>query len=72
MSKNKNKNKNNWAPEDCCLACKGHGCGDCGNTGLESEALSHGCHKVVRDSHNLPHIVDTLTGYALGPAGRFV
>lgn len=30
------------ARSDRCHSCEGIGCGDCGNTGLESEAVSHG------------------------------
>lgn len=28
---------------DACLTCSGFGCGDCGDTGLEAEAIRHGC-----------------------------
>jgi hypothetical protein len=31
--------------DDACTTCGGHGCGDCGNTGLESEARAHGCRR---------------------------
>ena len=28
-----------------CITCNGAGCADCGNTGVESEAVSHGCRR---------------------------
>ena len=33
------------APQDACVTCRGSGCGDCGNSGLESEARGHGCRR---------------------------
>lgn len=43
-----------------CVDCKGEGCGSCGNSGLESEAVKHGIRRKSKTLNPIDQVVQDL------------
>lgn len=52
----------NLTDSDRCITCNGVGCGDCGNSGIEAEAIAHGVRR--RASQPSPAHGDTIMASA--------